>query len=63
VAQGWRLHILNNIVVRGQVLYTAVWRPSTEGEIQVYEWRYEDYRRLYDELWCEGWRLKILTVY
>jgi hypothetical protein len=43
--------------------YTAVWRPSTEGEIQVYGWRYEDYRAKYDELWSQGWRLKLLDTY
>jgi hypothetical protein len=45
------------------VVYTAVWRPSTEGEIQVYGWKYEDYRAKYDELWNQGWRLKLLNVY
>jgi hypothetical protein len=43
--------------------YTAVWRPSTDGEIQVYGWTYEDYRAKYDELWPQGWRLKLLEVY
>jgi hypothetical protein len=55
--------LLNVYVVSGQVLYTAVWRPSTEGEIQVYGWKYEDYRARYDELWNQGWRLKLLNVY
>jgi hypothetical protein len=45
------------------VRYTAVWRPSTEGEIQVYGWKYEDYRAKYDELWQQGWRLKLLSIY
>jgi polyglycine hydrolase-like protein len=44
-------------------LYTAVWRPSTQGEIQVYGWKYADYRAKYDELWNQGWRLKLLSVY
>ncbi|WP_373524934.1 M12 family metallopeptidase [Nostoc sp.] len=65
--QGWRLHILNNYVVNGQVLYTAVWRPSTSGdtlgEIQVYDWLYVDFRKEYDELWNQGWRLKLLDVH
>ena len=43
--------------------YTAVWRPSTDGEIQVYGWTYDDYRAKYDELWPQGWRLKLLDVY
>ncbi len=45
------------------MLYTAVWRPSTSGEIQVYGWSYEDYRKKYDELWNQGWRLHILNNY
>jgi hypothetical protein len=44
-------------------LYTAVWRPDTSAEIQVYGWRYEDYRAKYDELWPQGWRLKLLDAY
>jgi murein DD-endopeptidase MepM/ murein hydrolase activator NlpD len=47
----------------GPVRYTAVWRPSSEGEIQVYGWAYQDYRNLYDQLWPQGWRLKLLSVY
>src|SRR5215469_11101500 len=46
----------------GPVRYTAVWEPSTEGEIQVYGWTYQDYRAKYDELWPQGWRLKLLDV-
>jgi hypothetical protein len=53
--QGWRLHILNNYVLNGQVLYTAGWRPSNSGEVKVYGWNYTDFRRKYDELWCDGW--------
>jgi hypothetical protein len=26
-------------------------------------WTYEDYRAKYDELWPQGWRLKLLDVY
>jgi hypothetical protein len=61
--QGWRLHILNNVVVNGQVRYTAVWRPDTSSEIQVYDWLYVDFRKKYDELWNQGWRLKLLDVH
>jgi hypothetical protein len=49
--------------IPGPVRYTAVWRPSTEGEIQVYGWTYQDYRAKYDQLWPQGWRLKLLNVY
>ena len=43
--------------------YTAIWRPSTSGEIQVYESSYADYRKKYDELWQQGWRLHILNTF
>lgn len=43
--------------------YTAVWRPSTAGEIQVYGWTYAGFRAKYDELWPQGWRLKQLNVH
>ena len=45
------------------VYYTAVFRPSTEGEIQVYGYTYQDYRAKYDQLWNQGWRLKFLLPY
>jgi hypothetical protein len=63
--QGWRLYSLEPYVVNNgtSVLYNAVWRPSTEGEIQVYGWTYADYRAKYDELWPQGWRLKFLQPY
>src|SRR5215472_7387091 len=43
--------------------YTAVWKPSTENEIQVYGWTYADYRNKYDQLWPLGWRLYSLEPY
>lgn len=62
--QGWRLKGLQVAVVGGtQVRYTAVWQPSTTGEIQVYGFTYEDYRKKYDELWAKGWRLKLLQPF
>src|SRR5258706_537361 len=45
------------------VLYDAVWAPGTDGEIQVYGWKYDDYRARYDQLWGQGWCLKILQAY
>lgn len=61
--QGWRLHILENVVEDGKVLYNAVWRKSTAPEFQVYGWKYADFRRKYDELWPQGWRLHSLSNY
>jgi phosphoglycolate phosphatase-like HAD superfamily hydrolase len=70
---GWRLHILNNYTrytigqvfsdSDGSVRYTAVWRRSSEPEIQLYDKPYEDFRAMYDELWPLGWRLHIVTNY
>ncbi len=64
-SQGWRLYSLQPYVINNgtAVRYNAVWRPSTEGEIQVYGWTYSDFRAKYDELWPQGWRLKILQPY
>jgi hypothetical protein len=39
---------------------TAVWRPGEQHEVQVYDWKYDDFRKKYDELWPQGWRLHIL---
>ena len=47
----------------GPVRYTAVWHQSTQGEVQVYGQSYEAYRAKYDELWKQGWRLKVLEVH
>jgi hypothetical protein len=54
--------LLDTYVLDGEVRYVAVFQPSEEEEIQVYGWRYEDYRAEYDQLWLEGWRLKLLTI-
>jgi len=62
--KGWRLYILQSYVMPGgQVLYNAVWRPATVDELQVYGSSYADYRKKYDELWPQGWRLYILQSY
>jgi hypothetical protein len=29
----------------------------------VYGWKYADYRAKYDQLWKQGWRLKLLQPY
>jgi Bacterial tandem repeat domain 1 len=61
---GWRLVILNSVVLPDDdVRYNAVWEPSTASEIQVYGWTYDDYRNEYDQLWDQGWRLKILNAF
>ena len=61
--QGWRIEILRPYVVNGRVLYAAVWRKSNEPELQVYQWREQDFDAKYDELWPQGWRLNILQPY
>jgi hypothetical protein len=39
---------------------TAVWQAGAQEETQVYDWKYEDYRKKYDELFPLGWRLHAL---
>lgn len=39
---------------------SAVWQPDSGGEIQLYDVPYTDYRKKYDELWNQGWRLHLL---
>ena len=46
----------------GDFALTAVWENSTAGEVQVFDWKYEDFRKKYDELWNQGWRLSILKT-
>jgi hypothetical protein len=43
--------------------YSAVWKRDTQAEIQVYAWKYADYRNKYDQLWPQGWRLFSLQPY
>jgi hypothetical protein len=60
---GWRLHMLSNYTLGNDLLYNAVWqRDGTLGEIQVYDWSFEDFKKEYDQLWCQGWRLQLISV-
>jgi polyglycine hydrolase-like protein len=43
--------------------FTSVWQPGNQPEIQVYGWKYTDYRAKYDEIWPLGWRLYSLEPY
>jgi hypothetical protein len=62
--EGFRLKILQPYVLSGnKVRYTAVWRPSTAGEYQLFDATYDAFRKRYDELWKQGWRLEILQTY
>jgi hypothetical protein len=58
-----RLRALGAYVINNNPSYYAVWHPSEELEIQVYDWPYKEMRAKYDELWPQGWRLKILSPY
>ena len=58
-----RLHLLGTYTLESQHHYTAVWSPSEQGEIQVYDWPQKELRAKYDELWPQGWRLKLLSPY
>jgi hypothetical protein len=44
----------------GKLTMTAAWQQGGGGEIQVYDWSYADYRKQYDALWKQGWRLHLL---
>jgi hypothetical protein len=57
--------VLSNQPAQAQFIprYSAVWRPAPSEEIQVYGWKYEDFRAKYDELWPQGWRLHLLNNY
>jgi hypothetical protein len=54
----------NKISIRigSQIRYTAAWVPGTGGEYQIYDAPYTQYRARYDELWPQGWRLKLIDV-
>lgn len=61
---GWRLHLLETAVVNGKVEYSAVWRQDGNiGEIQVYGYKYADFKAEYDKLWPDGWRIYLLSNY
>ncbi len=51
------------LMVTERPSYTAVWQPSTEGEIQLYGWTTDALRAEYDKLWEQGWRLKLLSLF
>ncbi len=62
--EGWRLYILQSYSkANGKVFSDAVWRRGKMPEKQVYGVSYDDYKKKYDELWPEGWRLYILDTY
>ena len=58
-----RLHTLSVYTFNNQPFFCAVWHPSEEPEIQVYDWPQKELRAKYDELWPQGWRLKLLSPY
>ena len=45
---------------RGVLDRTVIWHPASE--IQLYGWAYDAYRARYDELWKDGWRLRLLDI-
>jgi hypothetical protein len=61
---GWRLHILDAYVEMGLTpKVTAVWRKDSTQEIPIFDQSYADYRKKYDELYKDGWRLHLLSNY
>jgi hypothetical protein len=54
-----RAHLLGQIPGR----HTVVLSPGSEDERFIYAWKYEQYRKKYDAIWADGWRLHILNNY
>jgi hypothetical protein len=54
-AQMWknnmRLIDLQAFVMDGDVHYNAVWGPSSEGQVVVFDWTPEAFAKKYDEIW------------
>jgi hypothetical protein len=44
-------------------VYDAVWRPGSTGEKQFYGMKWENYQKMYDQLWKRNWRLYLLNTY
>ncbi|MCB9315955.1 MAG: T9SS type A sorting domain-containing protein [Lewinellaceae bacterium] len=62
-ASGWRLKSINVYVIDGQFYYTAVWNMMPDaGEYQVYALDYASFKKRYDELWADGWRLALIDI-
>ena len=38
-------------------------QQTIQAETQLYDVSYEEYRAKYDQLWPQGWRLKLLSTY
>jgi hypothetical protein len=49
------------LTVSGNPLYAAVWQESTANEVQFYNWAVPELLDRYNQMWAEGWRLKLLT--
>ena len=51
------------VVADATTRHTAVFHPSTDGEHQIYGASFEEFKALYDELYPQGWRVELVTVY
>lgn len=61
--KGWRIHLLENEIENGEVVFNAVWRKGNQSEMQYYGLLYQDFQKKYDELWPQGWRIHLLSNY
>ncbi|MGZ9112370.1 MAG: hypothetical protein ACXW3X_15150 [Rhodoplanes sp.] len=61
--ENWRLHLLDVYLHQGKVLYNAVWRPGSSGEIQIYGCGRNDFHKLNGELWNKDMRLHSAITY
>jgi len=50
----------NHLINTPDVSVYAVWKPGSVSEIKLTGLTYADFRKKYDDLWGQGWRLEIL---
>lgn len=62
-AQGMMLDMLQAVPTAQGLRWNAVWKPRKGNQPWVMGWTYENYRKKYDALWPQGYRLKHLQAY
>ncbi len=59
--QGYSPISLNAFKYQNKTYYSAVFDKTTDKETYLFGYRYCDYRSVYNKIWLDGWRLKILA--
>jgi hypothetical protein len=52
-----------HVCVLDRATYTAVFHPSLDGEHQIYDATFDEFQALYDQLYPQGWRVRLLQEY